>query len=65
MLIRIESQQKNMRFRQGDNLKIGKIDGAVVEVTVRGAIIETADGRLELHLGKSLADATKLDSSST
>ena len=48
-------------FYAGDQVSFGKFSGKVVEVDQRRAVIETAEGRVEVRLGQSLGDAKKIE----
>ena len=59
MAITMEDAKKSLHFRRGDSINIGKFTGTVVELDSRRAVIETADGRVEVQLGQNLGEATK------
>ena len=46
------------KFKPGDKIEYGKFSGTLLEVDLRHAVIETADGKMEVRAGKTLGDAT-------
>jgi hypothetical protein len=56
---------KTRKFKQGDKLEYGTFTGTLVELDNRRAVIETANGRVEVRLGQNLGQATPVEDAST
>jgi hypothetical protein len=65
LMVKIDEPLKVRYFHIGDQIEFGKFAGKVVEIENQRAVVETADGRVELRLGQNLGEARKLEDSST
>jgi hypothetical protein len=54
----VSTDANTRKFKPGDKIEYGKFSGTVLEVDLRHAVIETADGKMEVRAGKTLGEAT-------
>jgi hypothetical protein len=65
MTIKIDEPAKTRHFRAGDSIEFGKFSGKVVELDGRHAVIETANGKVEVRLGQNLGEAKPVPAPAT
>jgi hypothetical protein len=61
MWIQVENDSRTRKYKVGDKIEYGEFSGTLLEVDPRHAVIETARGKVEVRLGKTLGDATPVD----
>jgi hypothetical protein len=59
--VRNESGGAVTRYYPGDRIELGQFQGTFVEADGRRAVIETSSGKVEVRLGQSFAEATKVE----
>jgi hypothetical protein len=56
----ISTEANTRKFKPGDKIEYGTFSGTLLEVDLRHAVIETANGKMEVRAGKTLGEATKV-----
>jgi hypothetical protein len=59
--ITTENPPKTHKFKTGDKVEFGTFTGTLIEIDMRHAVIETANGKVEVKLGQTLGQATPVE----